>query len=140
MKYFINFILLIASLSANAERIEYSSTYQGLQVGYSRLSHAMDLYGEPLDVKKIQNNTKYLYQGFDINFTDGIPTIMSIAIYDRTYVDVNHLRVGMSKSAVEDTFSVVIQNDYFVDRANGIIYWFRDNLVSTIALAAELNF
>jgi hypothetical protein len=140
MKYLIYFVLIIASFSANAERIQYHSTYKGLQVGHSRLSDAMDLFGEPKDVRKIQNNAQYRYPGFDINFTDDIPTIMSIAIYDTAYVDVNHIKVGMHKSVVEDTFSQTIQNDYFVDKTNGIIYWFRDNRISRIALAAVLNF
>ncbi len=141
MRLILCLLFAFTALSSQAELLRYNNSYQGIIVGQSTLADTMQLHGEPLKVNKTLDNATYFYSGFNINISDYKSTIVSIAITDPNYVDINDMKVGFPVEILVTKFHALIDRDgYYVDKNNGIIYWLRNGVVTTIALASELNF
>lgn len=140
MRFILFLVLAFSAVSSNAELIRYHSNYKGVEVGSSTLADVMNIHGDPRKVRKFKDNARYYFFGFDINVSDYKQTVNSIVIFDPKYRDVNNIKVGFPLEIVENQFKQSIKADYFVDKPNGIIYWFDRGVVSYITLASELSF
>ena len=140
LRHILFIVLAIIPMLSNAETLHYHNVYKGVEVGNSTLADVMSIHGNPKDVKKFKDNARYYFFGFDINVSDYKQTVNSIVIFDQKYRDANNIKVGFPIEIVENQFKQPIKANYFVDKLNGIIYWFDNGLIVNITLASELNF
>ncbi len=130
-------ILNIPSICLSIEIIEYHNEYKGLIVTKSTLKDAVSILGKPNKIGKINKTAKYRFKGVDITVYSDTGLINSIIIYDQLYVDNNGISVGSEFDLVKKLSDIKIIGETIFDQKNGIVYWFKTNLVTKIVLVSR---
>ena len=108
-------------------------------MGVSGVEDVIAKFGEPKAVDRFSTNVRYTYSNFAVSIQNTPGKINSISIFDRNFTDPNGIDVGTNVKTVEKKFNLEINDDYFVDENRGIIYWFREDHISKIVFAYELD-
>ena len=138
-------VVMIYTFSSNVisdETVSYNSSYKGLKVRISTYQDMINIFGPPIK----STSVKYYYPGVHVTINNKTNTINTIIIFDLSFVDVNGVSVGDEKVSVERAlYERINENEILemhgnivVDKHNGIIYWFKQNKVEKIVLAAKL--
>lgn len=130
------------NLATNNTSLSYPM--ENIDIQTDTLADILRLYGEP--IARVETSTgllKYDYGAFQVTAVpDGI--LNSIMIQTSDFTDQNGLSVGdrrqrVTQAVAKQALIIDSSGAWMADSQQKIIYWFDDNKVSMIVLAADIG-
>ncbi len=137
-KFILIAFLLITQNCFSSETIDYKTEYKGLIVGQSTIHEMLEIFGKPIKITTFNKNIHYQFKDHKITAYMHTGRIHAISIFDKNYVDINGMKIGFSRMALEASLDKKISKNYFTDQESGVIYWLKNNQIKKIVFPDKI--